>query len=302
MIQDADILGVEKLCIAPHAAISCDYKLGNKQLLEAINKYPDRVYGMLTLNPNFPEEIDGQFDTYYPVRQFTGVKLHNDLHGYPVSGENCLKVLEKVKAYGGYVLAHTWEGSGKDSIPMYEDIIRNYPDIAFILGHAGGLADGVAKSIKVVNTYENAYLDTSGFEFSNFWIEEIAAKTDVTKILFGSDCPFHDLRGGISRILLADLDDAVKMRILSGNFTDLLLKYPKKPHIASRIYGIRICRMPIGCRYYPDIIKETLHYQNGAFLHTYRELFRFLILFRFFCFLLRTLISHIDNLLPCKIF
>jgi predicted TIM-barrel fold metal-dependent hydrolase len=228
MIQDADILGVEKMCIAPHAAISCDYRFGNRQLLEAINKYPDRVNGLLTCNPNFPEDIDEQFNSYYQVRQFTGVKIHNDLHSYPVNGENCLKIFEKVRLYGGYVLAHTWESSQNDSINMCEEVIRNYPDMAFILGHAGGLADGISKSIKVVNTYENAYLDTSGFEFSNTWIEEIAAKADVTKILFSSDCPFHDLRGGISRVLFADLDDDVKMRMLSGNYRELLLKYPKK--------------------------------------------------------------------------
>jgi uncharacterized protein len=228
MIHDADILGVEKFCIAPHAAISCDYKLGNKQLLDAINKYPDRVNGLLTLNANFPEEIDTQFDTYYSIKQFKGVKLHGDFHSFPINGEGCRKVFEKIRTYGGYVLAHTWEGSGKNSIPMCEEVIKNYPDIAFILGHSGGLADGIKKSINVANMYENAFLDTSGFEFSNTWIEEIAATADITKILFGSDFPFHDLRSGASRILFADMDDDVKMRILSGNYQEMLRRYPKK--------------------------------------------------------------------------
>jgi len=227
MIQDADILGVEKVCIAPHTAISCDYKLGNRQLQEAIDKYPDRVYGMLTLNPNYPEEFDAQFESYYHIKQFTGIKLHNGLHNYPITGENCHKLFEKLRLSGGYVLAHTWEGSQTCSIPMCEDIIRSYPDIAFILGHSGGLSKSVAMSAEVVNKYENAYLDTSGFEYSDTWIEEIAGKADGTKILFGSDYPFHDIRGGISRILLAALDDDVKIRILSSNFNDLLKRYTK---------------------------------------------------------------------------
>lgn len=236
MIQDADIFGVEKLCIAPHAAISCDYKSGNKQLLDAIHQFPDRIYGLLTLNPNFPDEIDEQFEMYYPVRQFKGLKLQNGLHGYPVDGENCLLIFEKMKLFGGYVLLHTWDGSNMNSIEMCEEIIRDHPETAFILGHAGGLPDGVRKSVKVVNTYENAYLDTSGFEYSNTWIEEIASNADVTKILFGSDCPFHDLRGGISRILLADLDDDIKIKVLSENHRELLSKYPKITGSTCRTY------------------------------------------------------------------
>lgn len=237
MIRDADILGVERVCIAPHSAVASDYKLGNRQLLDAVGKYPDRVYGMLTLNPNFPEEFDEQFKRYYQVEQFKGIKLHNDLHRYPITGDNCLKIFERLKLSGGYVLAHTWEGSPMDSIPMCEEVIKSYPDIAFILGHSGGLSDSVAKAVKVVNTYENAYLDTCGFEFSDTWIEEIAGKADNTKIIYGSDYPYHDLRGGISRILLADLEDDVKIRILSGNFSDLITRYPRKSRIANNYFN-----------------------------------------------------------------
>ena len=53
-------------------------------------------------------------------------------------------------------------------------------------------------------------------------------KADNSKVLFGSDCPFHDLRPGLSRILFADLDDNVKIGILGENFKKLIVKYPKK--------------------------------------------------------------------------
>ncbi len=227
MIHDADILGVDRVCIAPHAAISCNFKLGNRQLLDAVQRYPHRVFGLLTLNPHKPEEIDGEFEKYYAAEQFIGVKIHPGLHNYPVNGENYTKVFDKVKQLGGFVLAHTWEGGATDGINMNEEVIRSYPEIPYILGHSGGTPEGVVNAIRVVNKYENAYLDTSGFEFSNTWIEEIAAKADNTKILFGSDYPFHDLRGGISRILFSDLDDDVKAGILSGNFRNMAAKHPK---------------------------------------------------------------------------
>lgn len=228
MLHDADIVGVEKMCVAPHAAISCDYKLGNRQVYDAVCKFPQRVYGFLTLNPNFPEEYESQFDQYYTVKQFLGVKIHPSLHQYPVDGENFFMLYEKVKNLGGYILTHSWEQGPFCGTDACEKMIRAYPDVPFVLAHAAGTRVGVSKAVKLVNNYENAYIDTSGFEYSDTWIEELMSKADETKVFFGSDCPFHDLRGGLSRILFSGLTDHTKEEILSGNFNRMLLKYPKK--------------------------------------------------------------------------
>jgi len=227
MIYDADIIGIDKLCIAPHASISCNYRLGNRMVAKAAEKYPERVYALLTLNANKPEEIQEEFDEFYSSRHFIGVKLHPALHGYSIVEENCLAIFEKVRIYGGYILCHTWDRCEGCSLELCETVIKEYPEIPFIIGHSGGLKKGIEKAVKLANTYENAYIDTSGFEFSNTWIEEIVCLTDNTKILFGSDYPFHDLRGGISRILFANIDDDAKKRILSENFYAMVSKLPK---------------------------------------------------------------------------
>jgi uncharacterized protein len=227
MIRDADRVGVKVMCIAPHAAISCDYRLGNRQAANAAAGNPGRVKGLLTLNPNKKDEIMDEFDAYYSKDEFVGVKLHPTLHRYSLTDEGCLAVFEKIRECGGYVLSHTWEGSPGCSIDMCEKLLISYPEVALVLGHSGGTHKGVCKSIGLVNKYENAYMDTSGFEFSDIWIEEIMDKAERTKILFGSDCPFHDIRSGISRILFADMDDGMKEGILGGNFRNMILKYPK---------------------------------------------------------------------------
>lgn len=224
MLYDAELIGIKTLCIAPHASISCDYRLGNKQVLEATEIYPGSTKALLTLNPNMPEEIGEEFSRYYFKEQFIGVKLHPTLHKYNLTDGNCFKIYDLLKEFGGYLLAHTWEGSSTCSVEMCEEVIRKYPKVPFILAHAGGTKTGVEKTINLVNNYENAYMDTSGFEYSDTWIEEIMEKADVTKVLFGSDCPFHDIRGGVSRILLANLDDDMKKGILGNNFRGMVLK------------------------------------------------------------------------------
>jgi predicted TIM-barrel fold metal-dependent hydrolase len=40
--------------------------------------------------------------------------------------------------------------------------------------------------------------------------------------------PYHDIRGGVSRILFADLSDETKEKLLGRNFAKLLEKSPKR--------------------------------------------------------------------------
>jgi len=228
MLYDADLVGISRMSVAPHAAISCDYKLGNEQIAAVAAQYPERVWALLVLNANMPEEIDPEFNKYYGKKEFVGVKLHPALHGYNVAADQCSSIYDHVRRLGGYILCHSWEGSNTCSVELCEAVIKAYPDVPFVLGHSGGLMQGIYKSINLVNRYENAFMDTSGFEFSNVWIEEIVQKTDATKILFGSDCPFHDIRGGISRILFADIEEDTKRLILGMNYKNMLSKLPKK--------------------------------------------------------------------------
>lgn len=228
MLHDADTVGIEKLCIAPHASISSDYKLGNVQVSKAMAKYPGRVYAYLAVNGNMPEEIQGEFDQYYKIPGFIGIKIHPSLHKHSIASENYFIAFEKLSSLGGYVLTHTWYDCPYCNMDLCEEAIKAFPKVPFLMAHAGGLSEGVEKAIQLVNKYENAYIDTCGFEFSDTWIEEIASKADNTKILFGSDMPFHDVRGGALRILLADLEDETKKMILGDNFRNMLKKNPKQ--------------------------------------------------------------------------
>lgn len=225
MADDAKAMDVDKIFISPHGAISVDYKLGNEQIREAVEKYPHRVYGYLTLNANYLDEIEDQLDKYYSNKNFIGIKLHPALHNYKITGSRSMELFEKVKDSGGIILTHSWEGQ-TCNVDMCEEIIRSYPHVPLVLAHAGGTGAGVEKSINVINKYENAYLDTSGFEFSNIWLEDIIKKADYKKIFFGSDFPFHDIRGGLSRVLFANVKDSIKVDILGNNFMEAIKKYP----------------------------------------------------------------------------
>jgi predicted TIM-barrel fold metal-dependent hydrolase len=228
MIAEADKLGIAKLCIAPEAGIECDYKLGNRQMEDAIKRYPDRIYGYICINPYHKDEIKEQLDRYYPIPQVVGVKIHPSGHQAPLDCEGYQIVFQEVERRGGFILSHTWEDSHAwCDLDMCERVMKEYPKVPFVLAHSGGTVEGVKKAIRMVNRYPNIYLDTCGFDVTQHWINELIEQCPFEKILFGTDFPYHDLRYGLTRILFSDLSDEQKIGLLSKNFTTLLKQWPK---------------------------------------------------------------------------
>jgi len=66
--------------------------------------------------------------------------------------------------------------------------------------------------------YKNVYLDINGSLYSQIWIEELAKLAPQEKLVFSTDQVFNDPRIVVGRVLLSDLDDALKRRILCENF------------------------------------------------------------------------------------
>ena len=222
MVEEADRIGISYFCISPIEGIFSSPDLGNRHMKEAIMKYPDRVKGYMVINPNFPELYDSMFDTYYNLGGVLGIKIHPTAHNYNLCDENYIKAFDRVNDLGGIVLSHSWQSAPSCSVDLCEQVIKAYPKIPFIIGHSGGTTEGILKSISVVNKYENAYMDTCGTFLSCIRIEEMAAKADSGKILFSSDSPYHDPRVELCNILLADIEDDLKINMLGGNFRKML--------------------------------------------------------------------------------
>lgn len=229
MIEDAKRMGVAKICVVAQAGTSNAYQGGNMDTLQAAERYPEHVLGYVALNPHKPEEAEREIKAYYPYRQFVGVKIHP---GAMQAKANCggyRRIFELVRQYGGYVLVHTWEACPYSNIDLCEDIIKDFPDVNFVLGHSGGTVDGVKKAIHLANRFSHVYLDCCGFDVTEHALPEMVEQMrDPERLLYGSDYPFHDLRYGLTRVLFSDLDDDMKQKILSANAQTLLDRSQKR--------------------------------------------------------------------------
>jgi predicted TIM-barrel fold metal-dependent hydrolase len=103
---------------------------------------------------------------------------------------------------------------------MMAGMIRDFPDVAFILAHMGSLAF-VQDAIEVAAAFSNTYLETSGMT-SPAMLRRAVSEVGADRILFGSDYPFWHPAVERARIEGAKLDLASTKLIMGENAARLL--------------------------------------------------------------------------------
>ncbi|MGH9723966.1 MAG: amidohydrolase family protein, partial [Candidatus Acidiferrales bacterium] len=92
MISVMDVLNIERLAVTSTLACSNDCPRGNREMAEVVQKYPHRFLGYITVNPNPKGEALEQLREYAHLHHPPLIKLHPDLHKYPVDGPNYIPV------------------------------------------------------------------------------------------------------------------------------------------------------------------------------------------------------------------
>ncbi len=158
---------------------------------ELCQKYPDRFIGNFTYNPRFgPENGAAELEFHVKEYGFKMLKLHANMHSYrPDRALDWLRpAMRKCDELGVVVLIHT--GDGPYSIPtQFYPIIREFPNVRFIIGHFGIQTGGVY-------CFEAFWMT---MDTPNVWVEsgwclqsrivEFAKELPKHKLVFGTDSP-----------------------------------------------------------------------------------------------------------------
>jgi uncharacterized protein len=219
MLGSMNNLGIDKVFVTAHAAIGPDYRFGNDIVIDAVTKYPDRFMGYVTINPNYPEDIDNEFKRCFAVEGMRGIKLHPSMHGCSIDYKNNRRAFEVANEKKFPILIHVW---GRGDVAIIDRLAAQYPAAQFIMGHSGADQKAMEDAVLVSNRRSNTYLDLAvSFAFQGnveWFVKEAGAK----KVLFGSDMPFYDPRHTFGRVALADISDEEKRDILGLNMKRIL--------------------------------------------------------------------------------
>ncbi|GAB3447356.1 amidohydrolase family protein [Actinophytocola sediminis] len=220
MVRVMDRCGVAGCVVSSLLAVELDADAGNEETAALCAAHPDRFAGYVVINPW--QDPAGQLDRWRDHPAFVGVKLHPDLHEYPLDGPRYTPVFEYAQRTGRPVLVHTWAGSPYDDLSHVDRVATEHPRAWILAGHSGVLPGSFDRAIDVARRNRRVLLELCGSHMHSRAITEMVRAVGAEQVVYGSDFPFIDLRMSLGRVVFARLTDDERAAVLGGTMLSLL--------------------------------------------------------------------------------
>ncbi len=224
IVGQMDRAGVAAMALSSLLAVGPDAPAGNAEALAAARESDGRIGVYLVASPHRPEQgalLERQLD----LPEVVGLKVHPDTHTCAIDDPAYDWVWRLAERTGSVVLTHTFAGTPWSDPLRFDSVARRFPELRAILAHAGVTPDGFRRSIDVCSRHPRLVVDTCGSHMTGYWIRRLVDELGPERVLYGSDCPFIDLRYGLGRVVGAGLEDD-DLRLVAGGNARALLGVP----------------------------------------------------------------------------
>jgi predicted TIM-barrel fold metal-dependent hydrolase len=210
-LRRADEVGINKTIIFP--INNRTYEAANGEIASYVRRWPGKFIGFAKHDSGTEAgKIRDMLRREVRELGLKGLKLHG------VPSKEMVETAAELKIP---VLYHP------PTVRQSLEIVRSYPEVAFILAHLGNFASRDWKehveAIEAAKRIPNLYLDSSSVVFFEY-LERAANELPAEKLIFGSDGPLVDSRVELYKIRLLKLAKAKEQLILGGNILRLLGK------------------------------------------------------------------------------
>lgn len=173
------------------------------------------------LRPGWEERMDRHI-----ANGARGLKVHPYSEFMTSDHPFVIRMLRRWERSGLPVLFHTAFNSIAPGflqllarMETYEKALRRFPNIKFVLGHAG--MDFFETAIEYANKYDNVYLEIDGQPPAN--LERICDSVDHSRLLFGTDWPFFPMALALAKVFIGvHGDESLTRKLLYKNAAELL--------------------------------------------------------------------------------
>ncbi|MGW7363025.1 amidohydrolase family protein [Streptomyces sp. NPDC054841] len=221
LVAMMDRCGVGTACVSHLLAVGPDARAGNALLLQALAAHPGRLLGYAVYNPH-DREAAPRLRELFDVPGVIGVKLHPEVHEVALDHPGYTPAFEAAGDHGRIVLAHSQHGSPWADARHFTAVAPRHPDVPLLMGHSGLFRQGYGPAAEAAARCPSLVLETCGSRMTARHLARLVAEVGADRIAFGSDAVFLDLRVGLGRVLLADLDEKDREQILHGTMDALL--------------------------------------------------------------------------------
>lgn len=210
-------IGCDVCCISPYAGLVNYADLGLRDIVAAVERYPDRFFGYITADVGYADGIERQLQAGLSAG-FTAMKIHVSSSQLPYSHPNYVKFYELADKHSMAILIHTWGKELSDLEPLF----ARYANATFVLGHAGSCMR--EKYAELALNHDNVSLELCLSSSPKGLVEYFVRKGLADKMIWGSDVNFYSCEHQIGRVIFADIDLDEKYKILGLNAARLILK------------------------------------------------------------------------------
>jgi predicted TIM-barrel fold metal-dependent hydrolase len=225
---------VDRALVMPTPGITIQpgltFREQHETVIQAARKYPERVAGNFMFNPHLGIEAGiAEMERLVKEEGFRAVKLHPTFHCYfPHKAQQFTwPILEAARRLKIGVLIHT--GDTPFSVPVFmAPLAEAFPDVPIVLAHYGTQKITFAdEAVEVARTHENVWLETSWGQLNR--VKEGIQTIGASKLIYGTDSPFHDMGIHLRTIEVLCLDPPIGLkmseddreRIFGGNAVDV---------------------------------------------------------------------------------
>jgi predicted TIM-barrel fold metal-dependent hydrolase len=169
--------------------------ISNEQVAGFVQRYPDRLVGIASVNLYRPMEAVRELRLYVRQHRFCGVRIvpwlwnlpPDDRRYYPIYSE-CIELGVPFCTQVGHTGPLCPSEPGRP-IPYLDNVALEFPELKIIGGHIG--FPWVNEMISLATKYPNVYIDTSAYKVSRYPTELVGYLRGHgrNKVLFGSNHP-----------------------------------------------------------------------------------------------------------------
>lgn len=197
-----------------NGVVSVDSAAGNGTVMQALDAAPPGYWGLANFDPTHytQEELAVMIPEVYKDKRFIGMKpyLHYGVPYHDPSYDIWWEYGNKHHLYG---LLH----STRSDLQEVETLAPKYPNVRWIIAHAGGSFRMADMAIAAMKKFPNIYAEITLTPVHLGIIEYLIEGVGEDRILYGSDLPMRDPRQQLGWAVFTRLPLDVKKKLLGEN-------------------------------------------------------------------------------------
>lgn len=226
LLAVADRMGIERLCVYMGMRFANDpsppdMRRDNDEVLRAIEKYPDRAFGFVYLNPKHLDESLAELERCVARGPMVGVKLWVAERCSAATLDPIVRRAAELKAL---IFQHTFYKTtgnlpGESTSDDFAELAARHPTVPLVCGHTG--ADW-ERGIQAIRDLPNTYADLAGSDPVAGYTEMAVRELGAERVLFGSDAAGRSFATQLAKVHGAAITDDAKRLIFCDNLKRLL--------------------------------------------------------------------------------